>query len=58
MAASLFARRPGVGVAVSTAPDADPVAEARDAEALGFDVISVHCDVLSGPPPSLEPGPC
>jgi alkanesulfonate monooxygenase SsuD/methylene tetrahydromethanopterin reductase-like flavin-dependent oxidoreductase (luciferase family) len=41
-------------VGVSTAPDADPVAEARDAEALGFDVVSVHRDVLSGPPPSLE----
>ncbi len=54
MAASPFARRPGVGVAVSTGPDADPVAEARDAEALGFDVVSVHRDVLSGPPPSLE----
>lgn len=54
MAAALFQRRPGIGVAVSTAPDTDPVAEARDAEALGFDVVSVHRDVLSGPPPSLE----
>ncbi len=54
MTASLFERRPGVGVTVSTAPDGDPVAEARDAEALGFDVVSVHRDVLSGPPPSLE----
>jgi alkanesulfonate monooxygenase SsuD/methylene tetrahydromethanopterin reductase-like flavin-dependent oxidoreductase (luciferase family) len=30
------------------------VAEARHAEALGFDVVTVHRDVLSGPPPSLE----
>jgi alkanesulfonate monooxygenase SsuD/methylene tetrahydromethanopterin reductase-like flavin-dependent oxidoreductase (luciferase family) len=54
MAASLFSARPGIGVTVSTAPDADPVAEARHAEALGFDMVTVHRDVLHGPPPSLE----
>jgi alkanesulfonate monooxygenase SsuD/methylene tetrahydromethanopterin reductase-like flavin-dependent oxidoreductase (luciferase family) len=46
--------RVGVGITISTAPDADPVAEARHAEALGFDLVSLHRDVLHGPPPSLE----
>jgi alkanesulfonate monooxygenase SsuD/methylene tetrahydromethanopterin reductase-like flavin-dependent oxidoreductase (luciferase family) len=54
MVAALFRTRPGIGIAVSGAPDADPVAEARHAEALGFDVVSLHRDVLSGPPPSSE----
>jgi alkanesulfonate monooxygenase SsuD/methylene tetrahydromethanopterin reductase-like flavin-dependent oxidoreductase (luciferase family) len=48
--------RPSIGITISSSPSAgaDPVAEARHAEALGFDVVSVHRDVLSGPPPSLE----
>ena len=54
MVTGLFRTRPGIGTTVSGAPDADPVAEARHAEALGFDVVSVHRDVLSGPPPSSE----
>ena len=45
---------PEVGISISSSPDADPVAEARHAEALGFDVVTVHRDVLHGPPPSLE----
>src|SRR5262249_25073313 len=32
----------------------DPVAEARHAEALGFDLATVHPDILHGPEPSLE----
>jgi alkanesulfonate monooxygenase SsuD/methylene tetrahydromethanopterin reductase-like flavin-dependent oxidoreductase (luciferase family) len=51
---TLFGTRPGIGVTISAAPDADPVAEARHAEALGFDVVSVHRDVLNGPPPLSE----
>jgi len=33
---------------------ADPLAEARLAEALGFDMVAVDRDVLSGSPPGLE----
>jgi alkanesulfonate monooxygenase SsuD/methylene tetrahydromethanopterin reductase-like flavin-dependent oxidoreductase (luciferase family) len=53
---SMFGARPGVGVTISssTSAGADPVAEAQHAEALGFDVVTVHRDVLHGPPPSLE----
>jgi alkanesulfonate monooxygenase SsuD/methylene tetrahydromethanopterin reductase-like flavin-dependent oxidoreductase (luciferase family) len=53
---SLFNARPGVGITISSSSGsgADPVAEARHAEALGFDVVTVHRDVLHGPPPSLE----
>jgi alkanesulfonate monooxygenase SsuD/methylene tetrahydromethanopterin reductase-like flavin-dependent oxidoreductase (luciferase family) len=54
MVGTLFRTRPGIGITISGAPDADPVAEARHAEALGFDAVSVHRDVLSGPPPSSE----
>jgi alkanesulfonate monooxygenase SsuD/methylene tetrahydromethanopterin reductase-like flavin-dependent oxidoreductase (luciferase family) len=50
----LFSARPAVGTTISSAPGADPVAEARHAEALGFDLVTVHRDVLHGPPPSLE----
>jgi hypothetical protein len=55
-AASLFNARPGIGITISSSSSsgADPVAEARHAEALGFDMVSVHRDVLHGPPPSLE----
>lgn len=44
------------GLNVSTFPTGaiDPVAEAGDAEALGFDLVTVHRDVLHGAPPSLE----
>ncbi|HEX8859614.1 MAG TPA: LLM class flavin-dependent oxidoreductase [Actinomycetes bacterium] len=52
--ASLFNARPGIGITVSSSPGADTVAEARHAEALGFDAVTVHRDVLHGPPPSLE----
>jgi alkanesulfonate monooxygenase SsuD/methylene tetrahydromethanopterin reductase-like flavin-dependent oxidoreductase (luciferase family) len=55
---SLFNARPGIGITISSSSSsgsgADPVAEARHAEALGFDVVTVHRDVLHGPPPSLE----
>jgi alkanesulfonate monooxygenase SsuD/methylene tetrahydromethanopterin reductase-like flavin-dependent oxidoreductase (luciferase family) len=49
-------RAPGFGVMItkSAAPGADPVAEARHAEALGFDLATVHPDLLHGPEPSLE----
>jgi alkanesulfonate monooxygenase SsuD/methylene tetrahydromethanopterin reductase-like flavin-dependent oxidoreductase (luciferase family) len=60
----LFSARPGIGITISSSSSsssesevgagAGPVAEAQHAEALGFDVVSVHRDVLSGPPPSLE----
>ena len=42
------------GITLSSTPGADPVSEARHAEALGFDVVTVHRDVLNGPPPSFE----
>jgi alkanesulfonate monooxygenase SsuD/methylene tetrahydromethanopterin reductase-like flavin-dependent oxidoreductase (luciferase family) len=50
-----LSRNVGVGITISASSSgADPVAEARHAEALGFDMVSVHRDVLHGPPPSLE----
>jgi alkanesulfonate monooxygenase SsuD/methylene tetrahydromethanopterin reductase-like flavin-dependent oxidoreductase (luciferase family) len=53
---SMFGERPGVGITISSSSSsgADPAAAARHAEALGFDVVTVHRDVLHGPPPSLE----
>jgi alkanesulfonate monooxygenase SsuD/methylene tetrahydromethanopterin reductase-like flavin-dependent oxidoreductase (luciferase family) len=53
---SLLPARPGIGITISNSASsgADPVAEAQHAEALGFDVVTVHRDVLHGPPPSLE----
>jgi alkanesulfonate monooxygenase SsuD/methylene tetrahydromethanopterin reductase-like flavin-dependent oxidoreductase (luciferase family) len=54
MPTPLFANHPGVGVTISSSPAADPVADARHAEALGFDLVTVHRDVPHGPPPSLE----
>jgi alkanesulfonate monooxygenase SsuD/methylene tetrahydromethanopterin reductase-like flavin-dependent oxidoreductase (luciferase family) len=50
----LFDSFPAFGITVSSRPGADPVAEAVHAEKLGFDVVTVHRDVLNGPPPSLE----
>jgi alkanesulfonate monooxygenase SsuD/methylene tetrahydromethanopterin reductase-like flavin-dependent oxidoreductase (luciferase family) len=34
--------------------EVDPVHVARHAEQLGFDLVSVHRDVIAGPPPSYE----
>jgi hypothetical protein len=48
---SLFRTRPGVGVTIPSSPGADPAAEASQAEALGFDMVTVHRDVLNGRPP-------
>jgi len=48
------APRFGVMITKSAAPGTDPVAEARHAEALGFDLATVHPDILHGPEPSLE----
>jgi probable F420-dependent oxidoreductase len=47
--------RPAIGLSISTsaAPDATPVADARRAEALGFDFISVS-DHLHGTAPTYE----
>jgi alkanesulfonate monooxygenase SsuD/methylene tetrahydromethanopterin reductase-like flavin-dependent oxidoreductase (luciferase family) len=42
-----------VGVNLRTTPDVDPVAEARHAEALGFDLVTVM-DHLPGARPSFE----
>ena len=40
--------RPRFGIDVSSAPGGDPSADARHAESLGFDVVTVHGDVLHG----------
>ncbi len=50
MTAVLF----GLGVSTSAAPAADPVADARRAEALGFDFVSAS-DHLHGGRPTYEP---
>jgi probable F420-dependent oxidoreductase len=44
----------GVGVSTSAVPGADPVAEARRAEDLGFDFVSAS-DHLHGEAPTFEP---
>jgi alkanesulfonate monooxygenase SsuD/methylene tetrahydromethanopterin reductase-like flavin-dependent oxidoreductase (luciferase family) len=43
------------GVDISGPLGADPAAEARHAESLGFDVVTLHGDVLDGPRVALEP---
>ena len=45
--------RLGVDVRIAVRPDSDPVAEARQAEELGFDFISAN-DFLEGTQPTLE----
>lgn len=45
--------RPRFGLNVSTASDADPVADAQNAEALGFDLVTCS-DHLRGEQPNLE----
>jgi alkanesulfonate monooxygenase SsuD/methylene tetrahydromethanopterin reductase-like flavin-dependent oxidoreductase (luciferase family) len=42
------------GITVSGDPDRRPAEAAQHAEGLGFDAVSLHRDVLHGPPPSLE----
>jgi len=44
----------GLGISTSATPGADPVAEARTAEELGFDFVSAS-DHLHGPNPTYEP---
>jgi probable F420-dependent oxidoreductase len=44
----------GLGLSTSPGPGVDPVAEARAAEALGFDFVSAS-DHLNGPTPTYEP---
>jgi probable F420-dependent oxidoreductase len=44
----------GLGISASAAPDADPVADARRAERLGFDFVSTS-DHLHGVQPTFEP---
>lgn len=48
-----MADRLRVGVSLRTTPDVDPAAEARHAEALGFDLVTVM-DHLPGSRPSFE----
>lgn len=47
---------PGFGMNLHTAirPEVDPMAEALHAEQLGFDVVTIHRDVLHGNDPSFE----
>ena len=47
---------PGFGIALHTAirPGLDQVAEALDAEQLGYDVVTLHRDALHGGDPSFE----
>lgn len=48
-----MARPLRIGVSLRTTPDVDPAAEARDAEELGFDLVTVM-DHLPGARPSFE----
>lgn len=43
----------GIGLSTAATPGADPAADAREAEALGFDLLTVS-DHLHGPTPSFE----
>jgi alkanesulfonate monooxygenase SsuD/methylene tetrahydromethanopterin reductase-like flavin-dependent oxidoreductase (luciferase family) len=43
-----------LGVTVPNQPGIDLVRQAQHAEALGFDVVTVHGDVMNGPQPTLE----
>jgi alkanesulfonate monooxygenase SsuD/methylene tetrahydromethanopterin reductase-like flavin-dependent oxidoreductase (luciferase family) len=55
MMATYF-KTPAFGTNLHTGmrPDVDLVAEALHAERLGFDVVTIHRDVLHGPDPSFE----
>jgi alkanesulfonate monooxygenase SsuD/methylene tetrahydromethanopterin reductase-like flavin-dependent oxidoreductase (luciferase family) len=44
----------GLNVHTTISDDADQVSVAQHAEALGFDLVTVHRDVLAGPVPSFE----
>ena len=44
----------GMNIHTRIQPDVDPLAEARHAEQLGFDVVTLHGDVLHGNNPSFE----
>jgi alkanesulfonate monooxygenase SsuD/methylene tetrahydromethanopterin reductase-like flavin-dependent oxidoreductase (luciferase family) len=44
----------GVNIHTSIQPGVDPVTEARHAEQLGFDLVTLHGDVLHGSNPSSE----
>jgi alkanesulfonate monooxygenase SsuD/methylene tetrahydromethanopterin reductase-like flavin-dependent oxidoreductase (luciferase family) len=44
----------GVNIHTSIQPGVDPVTEALNAEQLGFDVVTLHGDVLHGSDPSFE----
>lgn len=44
----------GTNLQTGVRPDVDLVAEALHAERLGFDVVTIHRDVLHGPDPSFE----
>src|SRR6266699_5194262 len=44
----------GTHVHARVRPDVDPVAETQHAEHLGFDVVTIHRDVLHGSDPSFE----
>jgi alkanesulfonate monooxygenase SsuD/methylene tetrahydromethanopterin reductase-like flavin-dependent oxidoreductase (luciferase family) len=44
----------GVNIHTAMQPGVDPVTEVRHAEQLGFDVVTLHGDVLHGSTPSFE----
>jgi alkanesulfonate monooxygenase SsuD/methylene tetrahydromethanopterin reductase-like flavin-dependent oxidoreductase (luciferase family) len=44
----------GANIHTSIQPGVDPVTEARHAEQLGFDLVTLHGDVLHGSDPSFE----
>lgn len=44
----------GINLHTWMSPGSDPVAEARHAEQLGFDLVTLHRDVLHGTDPSFE----
>jgi hypothetical protein len=44
----------GVNIHTGIQPGVDPVTEALHAEQLGFDVVTLHGDVLHGNDPSFE----
>ncbi len=51
-----YYKTPAFGVNIHTAvrPNVDPLAEALHAEHLGFDLVTIHRDVLHGTDPSFE----
>ena len=44
----------GVNIHTGIQPGVDPLAEALHAEQLGFDIVTLHGDVLHGSDPSFE----